>query len=133
MEKFWLAIHIFGVVFGAGSVTTAYAREIYFKKHPELIAKRGSLPVITPMINIAFALVILSGIGLYLPNATELNKNPAFLIKMGLVLLLLVNHIFHTALRSKRDQYKLLAAVSDYFSLYGWYAIIIAAVFLHDK
>ncbi len=129
MHSVWIALHIFGTVIGAGAVTTAYARELYFRSHPEEIAKRGSLPVITPLLNIGFAVIILSGFGLYLANPAEFNASTGFIIKIALVLVLLLNHVFLNAfLRAKRSELKTLSVVSDYVSLLGWYAIIAVSV-----
>lgn len=130
MEKLWLIFHIIGTVFGAGSVTTAYARELYFKKHPELLAKRGSLPVITPLLNIGFGLTIISGFGLLLQDPDHASS-PVFWIKMGMVLILLANHIaINSYIRPRRETLPTLALISDYVSLLGWYAIIIVSVFI---
>ncbi len=131
MEKVWLTLHLFGLVFGAGSVTTAYAREVYFAKYPEQIAKRGSLPVITPLLNIGFLLMILSGLGLYLGNPARYNASPLFWFKMIAVAVLLLNHLFHNSfIRPQRDSILSLSKISDYTSLIGWYLIIILSVFI---
>jgi len=131
MQELLLFIHFIGIIFGAGSVTTAYARELYFKKHPEEISKRGSLPVITPLINIGLALLVLSGLGLYLENPGQYNQSAAFLIKTILVIVLIANHIFVNAyIRPRHAQLMALSKITDNISLYGWYAIIAASVFL---
>jgi hypothetical protein len=132
MEKFWLLVHITGVIFGAGSVTTAYARELYFKKHPQDIEGKGFLPVIKTLLNIGFVLVIVSGIGLYFQTPTELNANPLFWVKMGLVILLLLNHILiNLHIRANKHKLRGLHIFSEYYSLVGWYLIIILGVTLH--
>jgi len=131
MDRFWLFLHLSGFVIGAGSVTTAYARELYFKFFPHESGKRGALRVISPLLNIGFTLLIISGFGLYLGNPQKFNSSPAFLIKMGLVILLLVNHIAINAfIRNNKEAYKLLHYFSEYFSLLGWYLIIGVSLFL---
>lgn len=131
MEKFWLFLHLIGFVIGAGSVTTAYAREIYFKVFPHEAEKRGSLRVISPLLNLAFALIIISGWGLYLENPQKYNSSPIFLVKMGLLILLLINHIAVNAfIRNNKAAYKLLHYFAEYFSLLGWYLIIGISLFL---
>lgn len=131
MHTLWIIIHVTGVIFAAGAVTTAYARELYFKHHPEEAASRGRLPVVSTLINIGFVLVILSGFALYLEDSAEHNAESAFWIKMGAVALLLLNHIAINAfLREQKEKYRLAAAFSDYFSLFGWYGILILSYFL---
>jgi len=124
-------MHIIGTVIGAGAVTTAYARELYFKWHPAEMHKRGSLPVITWLLNIGFALIIISGMGLFGRDPNMLTNNPGFILKLVLVGLLLANHILiNTWLRSKKETFTTLSTISDYFSLLGWYAIIIISVYI---
>ncbi len=125
MENIWSFLHIVGTVFGAGSVTTAYWRELYFKKHPEEISKRGSLPVITPMLNAAFLILILSGFGLYLAHPEDYNNSPGFVFKIVAVIILLLNHVAINAyIRPRRESMIMLSKISDSISLFGWYVII---------
>ncbi len=131
MEKLWLFLHITGFILGAGSVTTAFAREMYFKYHPSEASNKGSLRIISTLINTGFAMLIISGFGLYLQDPQKLNSSPAFLIKMGLVILLLVNHIAINAfIRSNKEAYKYLHTISETFSLLGWYLIIAVSLFI---
>lgn len=131
MEKIWIILHFVGVVLGAGSVTTAYARELYFRWHPEHHPRRGILPVITPLVTAGFILVILSGFGLYGLDAQNLSASPLFLLKIGLVVGLLLNHIILNAyIRPRYAQMQAVGRVSDYVSLVGWYVIVIISVFL---
>ncbi len=124
-------MHIAGFVIGAGSVTTAYARELYFKVFPHESAKKGSLRVISPLLNIGFALVIISGWGLYSLHPQKYGTSPAFLIKMGLLVLLLINHIAINAfIRNNKEAYKFLHIFAECFSLLGWYLIIAVSLFL---
>lgn len=130
-ENIWLIIHLFGVVIGAGSVTTAYARELYFRWRPEHAHERGLLPVISPLLNIAFALVVVSGFGLYIGDAEAYNASPIFWTKISLLGLLLLNHIFINAyVRPSREKLKVLTMMSEYFSLIGWYALIAISVLI---
>ena len=118
-----------GFVIGAGSVTTAYARELFFKNHPEMAKDRGKLPVITTLINIGLGLVFISGMGLYLENPTYYSNSPGFILKMVMVLILLLNHtVINVYIRPKHGKGSLLATFSDTISLYGWYAIIVVSV-----
>lgn len=131
MEKFWLALHLIGTAIGTGAVTTAYARELYFQYHPEKKDQRGSLPVITPLVTLALALVIISGFGLYLRQPSFYAQSTAFWIKMGLVAVLIANHIIiNNYVRPRHQQLPTLAAISDYVSLVGWYLIITVSVLI---
>lgn len=129
MEQFWNFMHLVGTILGAGSVTTAYARELYFKKHPDEIHRRGSLPVITPMLNAAFLLLILSGLGLYVVRPDQYNSSIAFIAKIFVVVLLLLNHVFiNSYIRMRRERLMLVSKISDFISLFGWYVIVALSV-----
>lgn len=131
IKEIWLSIHLIGLIIGAGSITTACARDLYFKWRPELLNKKGSLLIIPLMLNISFVLLIISGFGLYLQNPQEYNQSQAFLIKMFFVVLLLGNHLLINAyLRPNKEKFKTIYNFSEYFSLLGWYFIIIISVFI---
>lgn len=131
IKEIWFSIHLIGLVIGAGSITTAYVRDLYFKWHPEFSNKKGSLFIIPLMLNISFVLLIISGFGLYLQSPQEYNQSPAFLIKMFFAALLLGNHLLINAyLRPNREKFKTIYNFSEYFSLLGWYFIIIISVFI---
>ncbi len=89
------------------------------------------MPVITPLLNLAFTLVIISGFALYRMDATNLNHNHVFQTKIALLLLLLINHVLHnTHVRPRHPGAKVISFISNYFSLLGWYALIVIASFL---
>ncbi len=131
MEKLWLFVHEVGIIFGAGSVTTAYARELYFRFNPHQMHGRGYLPIISIMINIAFALLIISGFGLYMTNPQKYNGSSYFGMKIVLIIILLVNHVAINAfIRGKKNEMKFVHTVSEYISLLGWYAVIAASILI---
>lgn len=131
MKEFWLSIHIIGVIIGAGAVSTAYARELYFKWHPKELAQKGSLPIITFLINLGLGILIISGFGLYLINPGYYNNSSEFITKLVLVGLLIANHLtLNIYLRPNFKKLPKIAIASDYFSLIAWYGITIYSIFI---
>lgn len=133
MEQLYLFMHIVGFILGAGSVTTAYARELYFKWHPEEVSKRGAFPIVTSLVNIGFALIFVSGLGLYFLHTEDWGFPPPlwFGLKMLFVAVLFLNHLFlNLYLRSRRSRFVVLSTISEYVSLLGWYVIIGISLFI---
>lgn len=131
IKEIWLSIHLVSFAIGAGSITTAYARDLYFKFHPELLNKKGGLFVVPFLLNFSFALLVVSGFGLYLQDSHAYNQSPAFFIKMIFVAFLLGNHLLiNIYLRKNKEKLKIIYNISEYFSLFGWYFIAIISVFI---
>lgn len=96
-------LHFLGVVLGFGGATIA---DIFFFKFlkdfriSEWEAK--VMHTLSQIIWFALAILVLTGLGLYLPEAQELNQTPKFLVKMIVVLTLIVNGAFLNLLVSPK-------------------------------
>ena len=88
-------LHIFGVALGLGGATIA---DIFFFKFLKDLRisewEAGILHTLSQIIWFALAILVLSGIGLYLPEAQELNQSSKFLVKMVVVFVLILNGAF---------------------------------------
>lgn len=84
--------HIFGVTLGLGGATIS---DIFFFKFLKdfRISKEeaGVLRVFSQIIWFALAVIVLSGLGLYLSHMEELNQSPKFLVKMLIVGVVIIN------------------------------------------
>lgn len=90
-----LMLHLFGFGIGLGSVTIADILFFKFLKDFRISEFEADiLHTLSQVIWFAFAVLIISGFGLYLPDAKELNQSGKFLAKMAVVGVILVNGIF---------------------------------------
>lgn len=89
---FIMFIHLVGAALGVGGATIA---DIFFFRFLQdlRISKKESdvLHVLSQIIWFALGLLILSGIGLYLPAAAEYDTTPKFLVKMIVVAVIILN------------------------------------------
>ena len=90
-----LMIHLFGFGIGLGTVTVTDV--LFFKFLKDLRISEFESDVLRTLSQIvwfALAVVIISGIALYLPLMEELNQSGKFLAKMSVVAVILMNGIF---------------------------------------
>ncbi len=94
-HNFIVILHIFGVALGLGGATIA---DIFFFKFLKDLRisewEAGILHTLSQIIWFALAILVLSGIGLYLPEAQELNQSSKFLVKIVVVFVLILNGAF---------------------------------------
>ncbi|MBI2639563.1 MAG: vitamin K epoxide reductase family protein [Candidatus Sungbacteria bacterium] len=92
---FILAVHILGVALGLGGATIT---DIFFFKFLKDFRisdwEAEVMHTLSQVIWFSLAILVLGGIGLYLPEAHEFNQSPKFLLKMVVVSVLVVNGAF---------------------------------------
>lgn len=87
-----LIMHFVGFVLGVGGATVTdiifikFLRDFKISKTEESVLK-----VLSQVIWLGLLLIVISGIGLYLPNAEILNQSPKFIVKMIAVLIVIIN------------------------------------------
>ena len=94
-----LTLHLLGVSLGLGGTTIADLLFFRFLKDFRISAKEEEvLRFLSHVILLALDLLIISGLGLYLPDMAKFNASPTFLVKMVAVAVLTVNgmalHVF---------------------------------------
>lgn len=90
-----LILHLIGIAIGLGGAT--FTDVFFFKFLRDLKISRGEaaiLRTISQVIWFGLALLILSGVGLYLGDAATYNQSSKFLMKMIVVAVLVVNGAF---------------------------------------
>ncbi len=89
-----LGLHIFGIVLGFGG---AIMSDIFFFKFLKdfRISKQeaDTFRTLSKIIWVGVALLVMSGIGLYLPHAETLNASSKFLLKMVVVAIIIINGV----------------------------------------
>jgi len=87
-----LTLHAFGVAVGLGAATVADVLFFKFLKDFKISeSETDILRALSQVIWLALAAIVLSGLGLYLPEAGELLSSPKFLVKMIIVAVIIVN------------------------------------------
>jgi len=90
--RFILILHIVGVSLGVGGATISDVFFFRFLKDYKISHKEARvLDAVSDVIWAGLAILILTGLGLYLPNSEELIQNPRFLTKMIVVAIITVN------------------------------------------
>ncbi len=90
--RFILILHIVGVSLGVGGATISDVFFFRFLKDYKISHKEASvLDAVSDVIWAGLAILILTGLGLYLPNSEELIQNPRFLTKMAVVAVITIN------------------------------------------
>ncbi|OGY78587.1 MAG: hypothetical protein A3B74_04365 [Candidatus Kerfeldbacteria bacterium RIFCSPHIGHO2_02_FULL_42_14] len=94
-HSFILAIHIFGVSLGLGAVIITDVFFFRFLKDLKISEFESSvMRLISQIIWFAIAVLIVSGLGLFLPEREALLDSPKFLVKMLVLLVIIVNGTF---------------------------------------
>jgi uncharacterized membrane protein len=94
-REFILIGHLLGMALGVGGATIT---DIFFFKFLKDFRisewEADVMHTLSQIIWFALALVVLTGLGLYLPEAEDLNKSAKFLVKMIAVAVIIVNGAF---------------------------------------
>ena len=94
-HDFIVIFHVLGVAIGLGGATIA---DIFFFKFLKDFRtsewEAETMHTLSQIIWFALALLILTGLALYLPEAEELNRSAKFLVKMIVVAVIIVNGAF---------------------------------------
>lgn len=90
-----VGVHLFGLALGLGAATLADIFFFKFIKDFRISHEEAAiLNTLSQIIWLGLALLMLSGIGLYLANAEALNHSSKFLVKLVVVGVILVNGMF---------------------------------------
>jgi uncharacterized membrane protein len=85
-------IHTFAAAIGVGAATIADVFFFKFLKDFRISEEESNiLKIISNIIWVTLAAIVLSGLGLYLPEMAALNNNPKFLVKVIGVIVLILN------------------------------------------
>lgn len=94
-----LIMHFAGFILGVGGATIADIIFIKFLRDFKISeAEQSVLKILTQIVWFGLFLIIISGIGLYLPNAEILNQSPKFIMKMIAVFVVILNGTILTLL-----------------------------------
>jgi uncharacterized membrane protein len=89
------ALHLFGIALGLGGATISDLLFFRFLRDLRISeVESGVLHTLSQVIWFGLAVLVLSGLGLYLPNMEVLNASAKFLMKMVVVTVILVNGAF---------------------------------------
>ncbi|MCU0660257.1 MAG: vitamin K epoxide reductase family protein [Candidatus Pacebacteria bacterium] len=98
-----VGLHLVGMAIGLGGATIADIFFFKFLKDFKISkSEADTMDTISQVIWIGLALLIISGIGLYLPEIARLNNSPKFLLKAIVVSVILVNGLFLNLLIAPR-------------------------------
>ncbi|MFY9462098.1 MAG: vitamin K epoxide reductase family protein [Candidatus Sungiibacteriota bacterium] len=87
--------HFLGVALGLGGATITDIFFFKFLKDFRISEQEaGVMHTLSQIIWFALAILVLTGIGLYLPEAEELNQSAKFLVKMIVVAVIIINGAF---------------------------------------
>lgn len=96
-EYKWIVLmfHLFGFAVGLGAVTVTDILFFKFLKDFKISEFEADvLHTLSQVIWFALAVLVISGFGLYLPEAQELNQSGKFLAKMLIVGIIVINGVF---------------------------------------
>ncbi len=134
-----LGIHLFGFGIGLGAVTIMDVLFFKFLKDLKISEFESEvLFTISQVVWLVLVVLIISGVGLYLPKADILNESGKFLAKMVIIAVIIANGIFlniivspklvnisfgktHTHEVKKSSKLKKFAYASGAISLTSWY------------
>lgn len=128
-----LIFHILGIVLGLGMATMSDFFFFKFLKDRRISEKEEKvLKTFSKIIWAGLTVLILSGVGLYLPHGNDLLKSPKFLAKMVVVGVIIVNGILLNTLISPKltkimflPRWRRLAFALGAISIVSWYAAFI--------
>lgn len=99
----FLALHLLSVSIGVGSAVISDVLFFKFLKDFQIsIFEAGMMKFLSQMMWLALGIIIITGLGLYLPQAEHLKENPAFAMKMIILAVIVVNGAFLNLLVSPR-------------------------------
>lgn len=93
-KKIITTVHLFGMAIGVGAVTITDVFFFSFLKDYKISEQEsGVMDMLSRVVWVALFLVIVSGIGLYIPQSEILNASPKFITKMMIMAIILANGI----------------------------------------
>lgn len=128
-----LFFHILGIVLGLGGATVSDIFFFKFARDRRISEKEvKKLHLFSKIIWVGLAVLILSGLGLYLSHGDDLLKSPKFLTKMSVVGVIIVNGILLNILISPKLtkifsllRRRRLAFALGSISIVSWYSAFI--------
>lgn len=98
-----VGIHLLGLALGLGGATTADILFFRFLRDWRISHQEADvMRVLSQVIWFALAILMMSGLGLYLPQAAALNQSPKFLVKVIVVSVIILNGAFLNLVISPR-------------------------------
>jgi uncharacterized membrane protein len=90
-----VAIHLFGLVLGLGGATITDILFFRFLRDWRITSFEADvMRTLSQVIWLGLAILVLSGLGIYLPQAVVLNSSTKFLVKVVAVIIIIVNGAF---------------------------------------
>lgn len=128
-----LGAHLVGVALGLGGATITDILFFKFIKNKKISPFESKvLKTLSQVIWFALGILILSGVGLYLPYADRLNGSPKFLVKMIAVAVIILNGLVLNFVISPKISkisssalFRRLAFASGAISIVSWYSAFI--------
>lgn len=94
-RRFFLILHILAVTLGMGGALITDILFFKFLKDYKITEEENSvMNTLSEVIWFALLLLVISGIGIYLPKIAMYNATPKFLAKMSIILVIIVNGFF---------------------------------------
>lgn len=135
-KNWFVALHLLGLAFGLGGATIADVLFFRFLKDLQISEKESeALSVVSKMVFFGLALLILSGLGIFLSAPETYMNSSKFLIKMFIVLVvslngLILHKVLHPrlqhivwrgAVRHRLRNYRKMAFACGAVSVSSWY------------
>lgn len=140
--QYFLTFHILGTVFGLGGATIADILFFKFLADYEISKKEADvLGLIKNVIFYALVVIIMTGLGMYLPNMAEFNASGPFLVKAFVVGVITLNgmllheyvapHLIHLNMKNHevmtRSWHRFAFALGG-VSVCSWYSVFFIAM-----
>lgn len=94
-REFITVVHLFGFALGIGAATLTDVFFLKFLKDLRISEEESDiLHTISQVIWFALAILVISGLALYLPETARLNDTPKFLVKALVILVIIINGAF---------------------------------------
>lgn len=91
----FLALHLLSASIGVGSAVISDILFFKFLKDFQIsVFEAGMIKFLSQMIWLALGIIIMTGLGLYLPHSEHLKENPAFAMKMTILAIIVINGAF---------------------------------------
>lgn len=91
----FLALHLLSVSIGVGSAVISDILFFKFLKDFQIsVFEAGVMKFLSQMMWLALGIIIMTGLGLYLPHGEHLKENPAFVMKMIILAVIVINGAF---------------------------------------
>ena len=134
----WLMVHNVGFIIGLGAATVTDVLFFRFlKDHQISEEEKGTMDTLSSMIWIGLAILIISGIMLYVPSAERLAMSAKFLLKLVVIGVILFNGILLNIYVAPRlrglsfagtrpeTHFRRIAFILGGISIFSWYSAFI--------